>query len=434
MKRLLLVAFTILSINTIAQTNTFPTSGNVGIGTTMPQQILTIDTKQSASNAGVPALNGDVQNGILRLQVNGNSWGEALDFGMNVLPSYAWIQATNRGNLGVNYNLALNPNGGNIGIGTTNPSAKLDVNNYIRISPFTDGASGIGYLNTGSELRLLNGNIYNPENNYGAKILFGGMYNPSGSTPGDAIYNSILWAAGQLKIRNNQQDKIVIGGGDEWGQQNVLINPQGGNVGIGTTTLPQQLSLTGGIGFANQNAIDKKLYSPQDGTLEWLTHDNAGEHGFAVSHQGERRVYLNTKGNSYLIGGNVGIGTTNPDEKLTVNGVIHAKEVKVDLSGPLADFVFKSNYKLMSLPQVEQFVKANNHLPQMPSAEEVAKNGLSMGEMQNKLLQKVEELTLYAIQQNNKIQDQEIDRKTLEKKYNALLEKVEILTRKIDKE
>ena len=260
------------------------------------------------------------------------------------------------------------------------------------------------------------------------------MYNPSGSTPGDAIYNSILWAAGQLKIRNNQQDKIVIGGGDEWGQQNVLINPQGGNVGIGTTTLPQQLSLTGGIGFANQNAIDKKLYSPQDGTLEWLTHDNAGEHGFAVSHQGERRVYLNTKGNSYLIGGNVGIGTTNPDEKLTVNGVIHAKEVKVDLSGPLADFVFKSNYKLMSLPQVEQFVKANNHLPQMPSAEEVAKNGLSMGEMQNKLLQKVEELTLYAIQQNNKIQDQEIDRKTLEKKYNALLEKVEILTRKIDKE
>jgi len=103
------------------------------------------------------------------------------------------------------------------------------------------------------------------------------------------------------------------------------------------------------------------------------------------------------------VNGNVGIGTTNPDEKLTVNGVIHAKEVKVDLSGPLADFVFKPNYKLMSLPQVEQFVKANNRLPQMPSANEVAKNGLSMGEMQNKLLQKVEELTLYAIEMKKEI-------------------------------
>ena len=124
--------------------------------------------------------------------------------------------------------------------------------------------------------------------------------------------------------------------------------------------------------------------------------------------------------------GNIGIGTTNPDEKLTVNGVIHAKEVKVDLSGSLADFVFKPDYKLMSLPQVEQFVKANNHLPQMPSANEVAKNGLSMGEMQNKLLQKVEELTLYAIQQDQ-------SKKELESKYNALLEKVEMLTKQIKK-
>jgi hypothetical protein len=426
MKRFLLIAFAALSINAIAQTNTFPTSGNVGIGTIAPQQTLTVDTKQSASNAGVPALNGDVQNGILRLQVNGNSWGEALDFGMNVLPTYAWIQPTNRGNLGINYNLSLKPNGGNVGVGTTNPSAKLDVNNYIRISPFGDGASGIGYLNTGSELRLLSGNIYNPENNFGAKILFGGMYNPTGSTPGDAIYNSILWAAGQLKIRNNQQDKIVIGGGDEWGQQNVLINPQGGNVGIGTTAPSQQLSITGGIGFANQNATDKKLYSPLDGTLEWFTHNDAGEHGFAVSHQGERRVYLNTKGNSYLIGGNVGIGTTNPDEKLTVNGVIHAKEVKVDLSGSLADFVFKPDYKLMSLPQVEQFVKANNHLPQMPSAEEVAKNGLSMGEMQNKLLQKVEELTLYVIEQQKTISQQQSQLKELNNKFNNLKSNDEI--------
>ena len=119
--------------------------------------------------------------------------------------------------------------------------------------------------------------------------------------------------------------------------------------------------------------------------------------------------------------GNVGIGTTNPDEKLTVNGIIHAKEVRVDLSGPLADFVFKPNYKLMSLPQVEQFVKANNHLPHMPTANEVAKNGLSMGEMQNKLLQKVEELTLYAIQQNRKIEAIQIENEQYKTERTNLL-------------
>jgi len=124
--------------------------------------------------------------------------------------------------------------------------------------------------------------------------------------------------------------------------------------------------------------------------------------------------------------GNIGIGTTNPDEKLTVNGVIHAKEVKVDLNVPLADFVFKPDYKLMSLPQVEQFVKANNHLPQMPSANEVAKNGLSMGEMQNKLLQKVEELTLYVIEQQKTISQQQSQLKELNEKFNNLKSNDEI--------
>jgi len=110
---------------------------------------------------------------------------------------------------------------------------------------------------------------------------------------------------------------------------------------------------------------------------------------------------------------NVGIGTTIPDQKLTVKGKIHAEEVIVDLNVPVADYVFKPTYKLMPLHEVEQFVKINSHLPEIPSATEITKNGLSMGEMQNKLLQKVEELTLYAIQQNKKIE-------TLEKEIKEL--------------
>jgi len=112
---------------------------------------------------------------------------------------------------------------------------------------------------------------------------------------------------------------------------------------------------------------------------------------------------INGQGNSFFNGGNVGIGTTIPDQNLTVKGKIHAEEVIVDLNVPVADYVFKPTYKLMPLHEVEQFVKTNSHLPEIPSATEITKNGLSMGEMQNKLLQKVEELTLYIIEQQKEI-------------------------------
>lgn len=105
------------------------------------------------------------------------------------------------------------------------------------------------------------------------------------------------------------------------------------------------------------------------------------------------------------VNGNIGIGTSiiPTGFKLAVAGKIITEEVVVKLQSNWPDYVFEQDYNLKPLHEVEQFVKTNKHIPDIPSAAEVEKNGLSMGEMQNKLLQKIEELTLYIIKLENRI-------------------------------
>jgi hypothetical protein len=103
--------------------------------------------------------------------------------------------------------------------------------------------------------------------------------------------------------------------------------------------------------------------------------------------------------NFLILGNNVGIGTLSPDEKLTVKGKIHTQEVRVDMAGPLVpDYVFANDYKLKTLQEVEDYIKENKHLPEIPSAQEIEKNGLMLAEMNMNLLKKMEEMTLYMIE------------------------------------
>ena len=118
--------------------------------------------------------------------------------------------------------------------------------------------------------------------------------------------------------------------------------------------------------------------------------------------------------------GNIGIGTANPQSKLAVNGKITAKEVQVTVNG-WSDFVLKKDYELKSLEEVEKFIDMNGHLPDIPSEKEVMDNGISLGEMNAKLLQKIEELTLYMIA-NKKEMNSEIDK--LKKENKILKEKL----------
>ncbi len=107
-------------------------------------------------------------------------------------------------------------------------------------------------------------------------------------------------------------------------------------------------------------------------------------------------------------GGNVGVGMTNPQSKLAVNGNITAKDVMVTNTG-WSDYVFQPGYRLPPLREVGAFIQANHHLPGIPSEAEVKAKGVSLGDMQAKLLAKVEELTLHMIQadeRNNRLDEQ----------------------------
>ena len=102
--------------------------------------------------------------------------------------------------------------------------------------------------------------------------------------------------------------------------------------------------------------------------------------------------------------GNVGIGTNDTKGyKLAVNGDAIFTKIKVKSLAAWPDYVFEGDYALPVLSEVEQFIKTNKYLPDMPSAKDVKENGMDVEEMNRKLLQKVEELTLYLIQQEKEI-------------------------------
>lgn len=121
-----------------------------------------------------------------------------------------------------------------------------------------------------------------------------------------------------------------------------------------------------------------------------------------------------------LANGSLGIGTiTTGTHKLAVEGSIGAREIKVEASS-WSDFVFENNYKLRTLEEVEQHIDENGHLPEIPSEAEVTENGINLGEMNAKLLQKIEELTLYLIEQNKENQEQRKLIEELQKEVSAL--------------
>ncbi len=133
-------------------------------------------------------------------------------------------------------------------------------------------------------------------------------------------------------------------------------------------------------------------------------------------------AYFNGSGNNYF-SGDVGIGTTNlpASYKLAVAGKVIAEEIKVKLqSSGWPDYVFKPSYRLMPLSEVEAYIKAKGHLPDVPSSKDVAESGIEVGRNQAVLLKKIEELTLHLITMERLLKAQQADNKKLSKEIEAL--------------
>ena len=314
-------------------------------------------------------------------------------------------------------------NSGLVGIGTTNPQNNLTITGTMGI--YGTGLDGTTYQRAVIYSDINNGLYFDaplkPDGN-GLPINFswrGGSpkitFLPSGNvgigitTPQSALHvagtKSITWS--DIYTSNYAAGTGLVTIGDKGGNGSLFINTPSHS-----SVYPAGLGIDGSYDADSRTSLIniKALgvwYSSWSSNLAFYT-----TNGTTI-----------TEAMRIDASGNIGIGTTQPGYKLDVCGTIRAREVKVDLLGSCTpDFVFAPTYKLRPLSEVEKYVKANSHLPEIPSAAEVEKNGLSLGEMQNKLLQKVEELTLYVIEQQKN--DQYLLKQIEElKKENEILKK-----------
>jgi hypothetical protein len=288
-----------------------------------------------------------------------------------------------------------------------------------------------GFYNAINPIGLL------PDNSYGGWQHLLTIRHPNGNN------DHQLQIASSFTMNDRLFFRKIAGGLESINPNWIELATRGGNNFIGNQSIDGNQNITGNL-FVGKDTEIVTISGPTNcGAIQIKSHSGLGG-------SLNRYLRLGFKDNNSVFYPalsinddlNVGIGTTIPDSKLTVKGKIHAEEVKVDLAVP-ADYVFekyylgesslKSDYTLLTLSEVEKFTAANHHLPNVPSAKEIKKNGLLLGEMSNVLLQKIEEMTLYMIEQNRQIKMQTENFE----KQNLLLksqnEKILTLEKKIKK-
>ena len=369
--------------------------GNVGIGTTSPSDNLHLrgdnatirlssDTYYGGSGGALGSILSTIKfsnrddNHNYRAEIRGlltGSWAQHVGLAFTTHSSGQQVERMRIGH------------DGNVGIGTTSPEDRLQVvsNDYNNIfSIKRDNTS--------------NGNTFD----------FAITSHPRGV----AALNSR-----SLTIQSMEHAADIAILTDPSISQPQFVVKKTGNVGVGTTDPFFNLHVAGSFGTSgyrftvangiiNQNSTIENWGSASDwGGLAFNYDGRSTPDGVSQTYFRDMSIY-NGKGEivGFFDGSNksLGINTTSTgSHKLAVEGSIGAREIKVEASGSgWSDFVFDDDYDLRPLEEVEQYIAENHHLPEIPSEAEVTENGINLGEMNAKLLQKIEELTLYLIEEH----------------------------------
>jgi hypothetical protein len=352
-------------------------NGNVGVGTSTPVRKFTVSNNGNEGlEIGPGNLVGDASNAVTSVYYNRNIGS----FINNVQAALSHSFAIS----GVGTSMIINSSG-NVGVGTTNPPTN---GNYGVLALNGRSPSQGGYLslmNNGSEIGSI---VANSQFNFQTAPGFVTQFY-TGSTP-------------TFQISANS------------------------NIGIGTITPSRKLDVLSGSGVTPFAAVGPNGYILIDNTGAGYNYYSASVlHEFQIGGIAQMDITSN---------GNVLIGKTtqnNTAYKLDVKGKTRADEIVVNTTG--ADFVFDKKYTLPKLSDVKTFIDANQHLPEIPSAKEMQTNGMSIGEINTKLLQKVEELTLYLIDKDKQLSDQQKVNQSQQKQIDQLKRQLTQITKTLNK-
>jgi hypothetical protein len=330
--------------------------GNVGIGTTNPNYKLEVSGGAIELDADQPLRGGG------KWLISGNS-------------SMVTVGTANPG-VGLRFyagddisRMIIDASNGNVGIGTTTPgsSYKLDVNGTINAAGIL--INGAPFAGGGSQWTTAGSNVY---------------YSTAGNV-------GIGTAAPNFKLELGANSQLAIG--KTYVDNCLDANNSYVRSNFGSNVYWDGLNHVWQVKAIGNNDFSAMIHPNADG-LAFVTAPSNGNADKSLTNS----QFMALERMRITANGNVGIGTTAPDAKLAVAGQVHATEVRVTTSVPGPDYVFEKDYKLSSLEEIKNYIDQNKHLPEVPSAKEMEKNGVQLGEMNMLLLKKIEELTLHVIE------------------------------------
>lgn len=296
-------------------------------------------------------------------------------------------------NVGINGSTALTWGSGLLTVGAATTGGSLFVNTPSLSGGYLSGLGISGTYGTPDKRSVININAYGVQSggNYGSDLAFATTFN--------------------------------------YALTEVMRITATGAVGIGTPTPQRNLHIAGanaGI-YLDSTGGQSSLQFADAGAQKWNFYKTGSATNDLSFHNGTTDVLYLQRST-----GNVGIGTTAPPYKLAVKGTIGAQEVIVTSTSGWSDYVFDPAYRNAPLSEVKKYIDENHHLPDMPSAAEVAQSGVSVGEMQAKLLAKIEELTLHMIEAEKHSALLEQENSELRRDSQAMKERVSRLEASAD--